>query len=117
MRALFLTAALVSMGGSGLGPASGRTLSADWWTKRVSVNYKAAPFRRAIANLFEGTHQRVLIAPETPNVPIHLAAHGAPMGTVLQQLLAQAGAIYRLESPSGGAKPTLVIGKRPTALH
>jgi hypothetical protein len=81
--------------------------------RRVTLHYQAVPFRQAIAELFQGTGERYLVAPDVPNVPITLDLKDAPFMTALHALLKPAGARYRIEASGTQPRVWVMVGGTP----
>jgi hypothetical protein len=83
-------------------PAPAATQSpVDGPAKKVTLHLQATPFGKAVAELFSGTGQEYKVSPELTQRPVTLNLDNVPFQTAFRALLAQVGALYRIESPVG----------------
>jgi hypothetical protein len=76
--------------------------------KRVTLELKDVPLRRALQTLFEGSGFQHAVEPAVPDHPVTLNIHDLPLSVALRQLMNLApGATYRREGD------IYVIGMRP----
>jgi hypothetical protein len=83
----------------------------SWPSKKVSLHVHGAAFRQVIEELFRGTDEGYVLHPDVANVPVTIDVENVDFRTAFKTLLAHAGALYRIEGPTGATGHVWVIGK------